>query len=160
MFEFRAATNADSPAIRQLIFAVLKEFDLEPDPTGIDQDLFDIESSYFANRGYFYVVEDQHTSSNKIIATTGIHRMTGGLCELRKMYLATAYRGQGIGKKLLDSALAKARSLGYKKMQLETASCLKQATALYLSYGFKPIAAVHLARRCDAAFELDLLETK
>jgi len=72
------------------------------------------------------------------------------------MYLHRDYRGQGLGKGLLDNALADARRLGFASVVLETASVLKEAIALYESYGFTPYQPDHLAPRCDQAYILDL----
>jgi hypothetical protein len=42
----RPATGNDGPAIQALVFSVLEEYDLAPDPGGTDSDLRDIESTY------------------------------------------------------------------------------------------------------------------
>jgi putative acetyltransferase len=72
------------------------------------------------------------------------------------MYLFKEARGHGIGGRLLRRALAFARNRGYRRMELETASVLKEAIALYAGAGFHPIERKHLANRCDQAFALDL----
>ena len=41
-------------------------------------------------------------------------------------------------------------------MELETASVLKEAIALYAGAGFRPIRRPLLASRCDQIFALDL----
>lgn len=50
-FRLRPATNSDGAGIRELVFAVLREFGLEPDPEGTDADLTDVESSYLGLGG-------------------------------------------------------------------------------------------------------------
>jgi putative acetyltransferase len=77
-------------------------------------------------------------------------------CELRKMYLHRDYRGKGMGRGLLEHALAEARRLGFKQVTLETASVLKEAIRLYERYGFKPYIPAHLSCRCDQAYVLEL----
>jgi putative acetyltransferase len=72
------------------------------------------------------------------------------------MYLHKVHRGKGLGKFLLEDALSKARQLGFEKMILETASVLKEAIALYKSYGFKEFMPDHLSSRCDQAYRLEL----
>jgi len=131
----RPATNADCEPVRDLVFEVLAEYGLRPDPGNTDADLANIEQSYFAHGGAFYVLEDQNSS---IIGAYGLYRMDEHTCELRKMYLRREFRGRGLGKRLLEDALANARRLGFKKVVLETASVLKEAIALYQAYGFTP----------------------
>ena len=101
----------------------------------------------------FYVLENEQ---GEIVGTLGLCRIDARTCELRKMYLAQAYRGRGMGKKLMEKALAEARRLGFQKMILETASVLTEAIQLYRSYGFTPYESEHLSCRCDQAYSLDL----
>ena len=149
----RPATNADCEPVRNLVFTVLGEYGLKPDPGCTDADLDDIEQSYLARGGVFHVLEEQDGS---IIGSYGLYPMEPGICELRKMYLHRAYRGKGLGRRLLEDALARARQSGFRRITLETASVLKEAIRLYERYGFKPFQPDHLSCRCDQAYALDL----
>lgn len=150
----RPATNADSDAVRSLVFAVLVEYGLKPDPGCTDADLDDIEQSYLARGGVFHVLEAQNGS---IVGSYGLYPTEAGVCELRKMYLHRDYRGKGLGRRLLEGALAHARQSGFRRITLETASVLKEAIGLYESYGFKPVKTDHLSCRCDQAYAFDLM---
>lgn len=151
--KLRPATNADRVQITDLVYTVLAEYHLKPDPDYTDADLRDIEQSYFARGGVFCVLEEEDGS---IIGSCGLHPMQAGTCELRKMYLRRDYRGKGLGRMLLEDALARARELGFRRVTLETASVLKEAIRLYERYGFKPHTPEHLSHRCDQAYVLDL----
>lgn len=148
----RPATNADSEQIKSVVFSVLVEYGLKPDSSSTDKDLDSIEESYFANNGFFGVVEE----GGSIVATVGLHKVDDVTCELRKMYSFPSQRGKGLGKAMIEFALSKAKELGYKRVVLETASPLKEAIALYKKYGFKEYCSSHLAARCDQAFEIYL----
>ena len=50
--------------------------------------------------------------------------------------LYQAYCGRGIGRKMMEEALSKARELGYGQAELEVASSNKPAIHLYESLGF------------------------
>jgi len=149
----RRANNADCKKIANLVYDVLKEYDLKPDPESTDADLKDIEHSYFQRGGAFYVLEEEDGS---IIGAYGLYSIDKATCELRKMYLHSSYRGKGFGKLLLDNALAQARQPGFERVTLETASALKEAISLYKSYGFAEYQPEHLSDRCDQAFVLEL----
>jgi putative acetyltransferase len=149
----RRASNADGPAVTNLVYGILEEYGLKPDPGATDADLADIEKSYFERGGTFFVLEDHEGS---IIGAYGLYPIEGQTCELRKMYLRKSHRGMGLGKFLLDSALAKAKELGFNTVTLETASVLKEAIALYESYGFAQYAPDHMSQRCDQAYVLEL----
>lgn len=151
--QIRPATNADAPAVRALIFAVLQEYGLEPDPSGTDADLDDLEGQYAARGGMFEVVEDEQ---GRIIGSVGLYPEPEGVVELRKMYLHPAARGRGLGKTLLERALAAARAKGFRRVELETAGVLESAIALYRRYGFTPFDKPHVAARCDQAYTLEL----
>lgn len=149
----RRASNIDCEKITELVFSVLAEYSLEPDPDSTDADLKDIEQSYFGQGGVFYVLEEEDGS---VVGAYGLYPTDEETCELRKMYLCRSYRGRGLGKFLLEDALAKARQMGFTRMTLETASVLKEAIGLYKSYGFVEYRPGHLSSRCDQAFVLEL----
>lgn len=149
----RRAENKDCENVARLVYGVLKEYGLKPDPACTDADIKDIESSYFGRGGTFFVLEAEDSS---IVGAYGLYPIDKQMCELRKMYLYKAHRGKGLGKFLLEDAFSKARQLGFKKMILETASVLKEAISLYRSYGFVEYRPDHLSSRCDQAFTLEL----
>ena len=149
----RPANNRDCEKVTELVCSVLKEYNLKPDPACTDDDIKDIEHSYFERGGAFYVLEEKDGS---IIGAYGLYPVDKATCELRKMYLYSSYRSKGLGKLLLEDALSKARQMGFKRMNLETASVLKEAISLYKSYGFVEYSAEHLSSRCDQAFILEL----
>jgi putative acetyltransferase len=148
----RDATKADREAIRALVFGVLAEYGLKPDPTGTDADLDDVEASYAARGGLFELLE----SGGALLGTVGLYPLGNGKVELRKMYLVKEARGLGLGKKLLTRTIENARRLGFSVLVLETASVLVEAIALYSRMGFTAVSSDHLANRCDRAFSMTL----
>src|ERR1700754_5074356 len=124
-FRIRPANNNDIGHIKQIVFSCLLEFGLKGDEGGKDKDLLDIEKNYFADNGFFGVVET--TESKTPVGTFGIHSVNNHTCELKKMYLIREYRGKGVGEFMLQFAIAKARETGFTKMVLETISPLTAA---------------------------------
>lgn len=151
----RPFRSEDARSVRELVFGVLTEFGLEPDQAGTDVDLSDIEAHYRDRGGEFWVVED---GRGRIIGTCGlwIDPEDGNRSELRKMYLLPETRGRGLGRQLLGVALEHARRAGSTRMELETASVMTAAMALYRSAGFIEIDAAPDAPRCDRKFGRDL----
>ena len=119
--KLRPATNKDCEAVTGLVYGVLKEYGLKPDPAATDTDLKNIQQSYFERGGAFFVLKDQNGT---IIGAYGLYPLENQTCELRKMYLHKSHRGKGLGKFLLDSALEQAAELGFTRITLETASVL------------------------------------
>ncbi len=149
----RRAARGDEAAIRELVFDILAEYHLTPEPDGMDRDLFDVEAHYLSRKGNFDVGIDP---DGRLVACCGVHPMDEARCELRKMYVRRDVRGQGLGRRLLERALAFARGSGYARMELETASVLKEAALLYESAGFSRLDRGLHAARCDRAYAMDL----
>jgi putative acetyltransferase len=149
----RPATNADAVTVRDILFTVLAEYGLLAEHEGVDADLNDIEDNYIRRGGLFDVVVSREGA---IVGMGGLYPRGQGVAELRKMYLRKEARGRGLGKMLLTHILARARELGFSRIELETSSKLIEAIGLYKSFGFRPFAPEHIACRCDQAFALDL----
>lgn len=147
----RPATPADHDGARAVIGGVLQEYRLAPDPGDADRDLVDIGAAY-GEGGTFDVVIDP---DGRVAGCCGIMRLDATRCELRKMYLVPAARGLGLGRRLLERALAFARGSGYRSIELTTASVLSGAIAMYERHGFTPIQR-EMPCRCDRAYALAL----
>lgn len=143
----REATNADCAAVERLVFSVLAEYGLAPEPEGVDRDLRDLEGFYCARGGWFGVWTDE---AGTVFGSAGLSRVGETTCELRKMYLHPSKRGRGQGRAMLERALAEAKRLGFERVTLETATVLKEAVQLYERYGFRKAEPdAHMAKRCD-----------
>ncbi len=152
-FVIRKAKGSDAMAAREVVFPVLEHYGLAPEPQGTDADLFDLDAAYFRAGGAFFVLEDP---AGRVVGTCGLKPIDRERIELRKMYLSPAARGQGHGRRLLEHAIAEARRLGFRKLELETASVLVEAISLYRSRGFVPRCGGVETKRCDQAYTLDL----
>jgi len=71
------------------------------------------------------------------IGVVGIRKFESDVCELKRMYVKNQYRGKGIGKELLDSAVNLARLLSYSTVKLDTLDSMKAAIKLYIERGFR-----------------------
>jgi len=65
--------------------------------------------------------------------------LTEKLGEVRDMVVEGAYRGRGLGTRLLKRCLDESRKTGYQRIYLETTPQMEQAKKLFLRYGFRPI---------------------
>ena len=152
-YAIRPAQAEDAAAVRGIVNATLAEYGIAADPSGTDRDLADLDAYYFSRGGGFIVAV---APDGRVVGSCGIAHLEGSTWDLRKMYLAPEARGKGLGKRLLERVLAFAKSKGATRVELETASVLKEAISLYQRAGFVPIERPLQARRCDKAYALDL----
>lgn len=73
------------------------------------------------------------------VAACGLKPFKPGICELKRLYCKPAARGQGLGLKLSQATLNKARDIGYEKIYLDTDHGLIHANAVYEALGFEDI---------------------
>ena len=71
------------------------------------------------------------------VGTCALLQETPGVYELSKMAVTERCRGLGIGRKLLDAAIAEFRAHGGQRLFLESHSGLRPALRLYESAGFE-----------------------
>ena len=70
-----------------------------------------------------------------------LRRISDEICEMKRLYLRSGFRGRGVGRKLAEAIIAEARSIGYKRMRLDTIQPkMQDALLLYRSLGFREIA--------------------
>ena len=57
---------------------------------------------------------------------------------LEELYVLPQWRGQGIGSQLLAAVIARARSLGWRALDLEVDATHQRAISLYVRHKFQP----------------------
>ena len=69
----------------------------------------------------------------------GVKRLDEHTCEIKKMYVVPAARGQGVARTLLHALEHKARELGYTVARLDTGPRQLNARGLYESEGYAEV---------------------
>ncbi|MFK8105134.1 MAG: GNAT family N-acetyltransferase [Saprospiraceae bacterium] len=150
-FYAKPANQQDIPRIKAIIFSVLEDYGLLPDDPSLDYDLDDIELHY--KNGYFGLICN---AEDLIVGTFALYRMNAELAEIRKMYLLPETRRQGLGTWMIDFLIHQARALGFKRLELDTASVLVEAMKLYEKVGFQAMPAKKEGFRCNRAYFLKI----
>jgi GNAT superfamily N-acetyltransferase len=88
------------------------------------------------NRGGFIWLAN---SNEGIIGSAALMKEHDDVYELAKMAVTDGYRGRGIGKKLIQTCLAKAREIHAKKLTLFSNHQLQAALKMYEQHGFRHV---------------------
>jgi N-acetylglutamate synthase-like GNAT family acetyltransferase/DNA-binding MarR family transcriptional regulator len=97
--------------------------------------LQDPEKEILGKGGFVFFAKQDHD----ILGTAALIKHCGKIFELCKMAVTESARGRQIGKRLALSAIEKAKSLGAKKIFLETSLKLTAANNLYRKLGFRQV---------------------
>ena len=65
--------------------------------------------------------------------------VTGEYGEIKRMYVRPAFRGRGLGRRMLDHLAEHVRGHGLSRLRLETGIHQQEAIRLYEGYGFRRI---------------------
>jgi GNAT superfamily N-acetyltransferase len=66
-----------------------------------------------------------------------IQTLAPGDAEIKRVYIATAARGIGAGRRMMEQLVEDCRTLGFRRILMDTGEPLKTAAALYDDMGFR-----------------------
>lgn len=141
MISIETIQAGDNSPLAQLIRDVLTEFGAnKPGTVFTDPTTDHLYELFQVPQAYYFVAKE----NNRIAGGCGIFPTEGlpdGCVELVKLYLSADYRGQGLGKKLIEHCIEKAEAEGFSELYLETLPELHTAVGLYERLGFEYLDA-------------------
>lgn len=102
-----------------------------------EHELEHLASEYGPPSGGFLLA--QHDGG--YLGCVGVRRFAPDTAEMKRLYVAPAGRGTGIGRRLAETAIHAARSMGYRRLVLDTLPSMNEARMLYRSIGFTETSA-------------------
>jgi GNAT superfamily N-acetyltransferase len=106
------------------------------DQRAFDEELAGLPGKYARPRGRLLVAY----AGGRPAGCVALRSLKDGICEMKRMFVPDAFRGQGIGRALAARIVAEAKEAGYRAMRLDTSRRQDEAMRLYESMGFRRIA--------------------
>jgi len=135
-FIIREVKPKDNAELAAVIRVVLIEFGVPKVGTAYEDKATDeMYETYQKDKAGYFVVEHQ----GKVVGGAGfasLDNFEGNVCEFQIMYFLPIARGKGLGSKLIDYCLDKAKQQGYEQCYLETMPYMEAAKVLYMKNGF------------------------
>jgi putative acetyltransferase len=101
-----------------------------------DQELAGLPGDYAPPEGRLLLAEIE----GELAGCVALHKLDGEICEMKRLYLRPRFRGKGLGRVLAERIINDARSIGYKRMRLDTVEpAMRSAVAMYRRLGFREI---------------------
>jgi len=138
----QAATPAQIEQVRALFLEYGASLGFSLCFQSFDQELAGLPGDYAPPSGRLLLAEfDGQPAGCVALHVQGQDGKNDGVCEMKRLYVRPEFRGHALGRKLVEEVMRAARSIGYKKMRLDTVEpVMGHAVALYRELGFREIA--------------------
>ena len=133
----RAESLSDVEAVRQLWREYWESFGLPMDFQGFGQEVQGLPGAYGAEGGVLLLA----TYEDEPAGTIALRRLERTSGEVKRLYLRPQFRGLGLGRRLLEVVIERARALGYESLYADTLPVMTEALSLYERVGFDRVGA-------------------
>jgi ribosomal protein S18 acetylase RimI-like enzyme len=132
-----AGAPVDLDDVRMLFRAYAASLPVDLGYQDFATELSTLPGKYGPPAGALLLARDR---SGAAIGCVGLRPLAAGACEMKRLYVAPAARGLGLGRALMAAVLAEGTRLGYRTIRLDTLPTMTAAIAMYRAAGFEPIA--------------------
>jgi ribosomal protein S18 acetylase RimI-like enzyme len=137
-----AVTIGDHARVRDartLLLEYADSLDVDLSFQNFQRELLDFPSSYLPPTGALLVaIRDE-----RLAGSIAMRSLDDEICEMKRLFVRPDFRGLGIGRELATAVMDSARTMGYRRMRLDTLPGMDGAQRLYRSLGFREIDAYY-----------------
>ncbi len=126
--------------VRELFLEYEKELNVDLCFQGFAEELKGLPGKYTSPEGALLLAMEQ----THAIGCVALRRLSVSNAEMKRLYVRSAYRQLGAGRRLAELIIDRARGLGYRRMVLDTLGTMQSAQGLYQSLGFVSIDAYYV----------------
>jgi putative acetyltransferase len=132
----QAESDAEIAQTRDLFLEYAESLGFSLCFQNFDQELAGLPGDYASPHGRLLLAD----YDGQLAGCVALHKLEPEICEMKRLYLRTRFRGKGLGRALAETIIAEARAIGYRRMRLDTVEpVMKDAVAMYRRLGFKEI---------------------
>lgn len=133
---------ANFPDDLEHVVAIFREYVASP---SVSLDFQDYEPEFASLPGKYATPEGRLLLAWKdetVVGCAALRKVDGSTCEMKRVYIRSAVRGEGLGRRMIESLLEEAREAGYSRICLDVLPEFVAAQGIYESLGFRPAPPV------------------
>jgi ribosomal protein S18 acetylase RimI-like enzyme len=127
--------SSDLDAVRILFREYANSLAFDLSFQDFEKELESLPGRYAFPEGCLLIAKNQEG----IVGCGAVRKIDNGVCEMKRLFVRSEYRGTGIGRRLAMEIIRIAIRSGYSHMRLDTTPSMNEATSLYRSLGFYDI---------------------
>jgi putative acetyltransferase len=133
MHMIQPVNAAEWDQVRELFREYWTSFGFSPCFQGFETEVAGLPGAYAPPGGALVLaLIDGHAAG-----CAALRRFDAQRCEAKRLYVRPQFRGQGVGRALLDWVIAEARTMGYREIAGDTIPQMAVALAMYDRAGFE-----------------------
>jgi len=137
-----ASSNEQIALVRELFLEYAKGLSVDLCFQDFTRELQELPGKYTPPAGRLFLAYYNDTGTSERLAGCGALRpFSTDVCEMKRLYVRSEFRGLGIGRALTLALITAAREIGYRALRLDTLPEMREAHKLYQELGFREIAA-------------------